>query len=783
MLATVGVAAMVAFVFLDPLMRYVGRGNKVENPVVVETKYGPIKDSELANIRQSRELVEAFLRQVSVEMVDAQIRGGTLDARLRDRFVGQWFGMWQQQLMSRSKMGPEAAAVETLVLNKRAEKLGMVVSDRAINDLLKQITNDSLTKDTLQEVVNHLQTGRRVSVARLFEALRVELTASKFSQMFLQSVQDVPPAQRFEYYARLNRQAKAEIMPLAVADFAGQVDDPGKDVLQAFFQSHKNRFPDPASPDPGFKEPRRAAFQYFKANFAKAQDEFKPQVTDEEIAEYYEKNKAQFRVLDLPGETTDEPQEGEAKKDEADKDEANKDDTKNDETKEDKAAPESEKPATDPQPPKPDDAKPESSPQAARGPCAPMRLVAAGADEKAAEPPADKSDAKKPEAKDETADTADKPAEPSAEKPAENPDEKPGEKAEEKPDEPAAEAPPEPKYEPLEKVKETIRDQVAGYKAGKQIGDIIEQLSADMRRYADDMDAYDARKSTDPKATPPKPFPFAELAKAKGIEAKELPLVTAAEAAEEDIGKVYRENRSSQFGPRIETFDQFAFSESLPTYRPTALLDPERNAYLFWKTEEQAAYVPTLEQAKDKVVRAWKLIEARTRARDRAEEYAAQARDAKKPLREVFEGQESLKVTDTGPFSWMTLGDVPSDPYNSQPRMSQVEGVEYPGKEFMESVFSLDTGGVGVTTNHPQNTVYVVQLTEFNPSIDDLRKDFAAEHQMRYMAVAAADQQRIYLAWLSDLEKDAKVHWLRQADTGKRHRGESAEPPPDDGDF
>ena len=124
--------------------------------------------------------------------------------------------------------------------------------------------------------------GGRVSVARLFDAIRTEMMASKFSQMFQQSLTDVPPAQRFEYYSRLNRRAKTEVMPLAVADFISQVEDPPTGELQTFFDAHKDQFQDPLSPDPGFKQPKRTAFQYFKADFEKFKEQFKSQVTDEE---------------------------------------------------------------------------------------------------------------------------------------------------------------------------------------------------------------------------------------------------------------------------------------------------------------------------------------------------------------------------------------------------------------------------------------------------------------------------------------------------------------------
>ena len=188
------------------------------------------------------------------------------------------------------------------------------------------------------------------------------------------------------------------------------------------------------------------------------------------------------------------------------------------------------------------------------------------------------------------ADSATPPADaPAAETPAEKPAEtaaESSEPAEKSADEaPAATKPAEPKYEPLEKVQDQIRDSIAGQKAGEKIGEIFDELSAQMRRYADEIDIYNASKESDPKLQRPKPFPFAELAKANGVEAKELPLVSAVEVAGEDIGKVHRIIRDprSQFGFRTEPFVEFAFSDSLPTYKANVVEDTEGNAYLFWK--------------------------------------------------------------------------------------------------------------------------------------------------------------------------------------------------------
>lgn len=771
LVAIAGITAMVAFVFLDPLMKYVGSNAKAENPVVVETRYGGLTGSQLDGMRYSRELVARFLQNVTTQTVLVQLEKGLIDPRLREQAAGQLNSFWYQTLMGRSKLGPEEAAVETMVMAKKAEQLGMVVSDTAINDLIKQITDNSLDSATLQAVINQLQGGRqKVSTARLFDALRTEMLASKLSQLFFQSLRDIPPAQRFEYYERLNRKAKAEILPLAVASFVDQVaTEPTNVELLAFYDKHKNAFPNPASPEPGFKEPKRASFQYFKADFAKLKDEFKPQVTEAEIREYYEKNKAQFRVVELPGE-------------DADKDKP-ADDEKSGEKPEEKATeekaaepPKAEEPKAQepkgetPKPeepkseePKTEEPKPESEtpqPQASRG-AGVFQFVsqAAPGDEKSAEEkasdekpaqekPADAQPASEPASGTEPPATVEPPAEASAEKPAE-----------------------EIKYEPLEKVQDTIRDTIAGEKANNRMIEIFDELQAAMRRYADDRDLFAARPDAKTNAAAAPVFPFEELAKGKNVEARSLDLVTSAEAATSDIGQVQRTVRRSQFDFRNEPFNEFAFAESLVKFKPEAGQDGEGNGYLFWKTDEKPAFVPPLATIRDRVVYAWKMIKARELAQKRADELAGQARAAKKPLAEVFAGQADLKVTETAPFSWLTTGNVPQDPFASQPRLSDVDGVEYPGEAFMKAVFALSPGEIGVASNNPQDTYYVVRLVDFDRPIDELRNEFAIEPPARYMAVADNDRREIYRSWLSDLEREAKVHWLRPADSVSR-RGE-----------
>jgi hypothetical protein len=784
MIAVLGVLAMVSFVFLQPLMDYMGNDRVAsENPVVVETKYGDYTERDLAVIRDTRAMVDTFLQLAINATVQAQVQSQKFDPRMAQQIADSMLTQWRNRLLQRSAQGPEGAAVQTMVLANRARELGMVVGDQTINDLIAEITFDSLSSDDLMKIIGSLDQRQRVSPARLFEAIRTELLASNLSLMFQVSTVDFPPAQKFEFFSHLNRQAKAEVVPLAVADFTSQVANPSDEVLKAFFDKYKDQYPDATSPDPGFKEPPRAAFQYFKADFAKLREEMKSQVTEQEIKDYYEKNKAQFLALDLPeGPADDKPAEEAPAEEKPAEPEAEEPAAKSEsEPAETPSEPKTEEPSEPKaeETPKADDApkaeeapaeKPEENEQPnpsqgagrSRGV---FRLTSTAAqDEQPA--PATSEPAASAEAPASPPASEEKPAESATDPAAETPAEKPAETTEPATAEAAAaDTPAEQRYEPLEKVQDQIRDSIASQKAAERIGVIFDELQAEMRRYSDDMLEYETRDEKDTSIKAPAPFPFAELAKKHGIDAAEVPLVSATDVAGEELGKasnLVRDPRSFSF--RSQPFVEIAFNPSLPTFKSTELNDVDGNSYLFWKTKEQAAYVPKFEDVREKVLAAWKMKEARPLARKRAEELAKQADAANKPLKEVFAEQKDLKVIETGAFSWLTRGNVPENPMGGPVRISEIEGLEHTGNGFMEAVFALAAGKSGVAANQPEDTVYVVRVSEFLPEVDQLRDQFAKERPNMYMTVAQGDRYNMYTTWVDNLEKEADVKWVRPAD-------------------
>ncbi len=170
--------------------------------------------------------------------------------------------------------------------------------------------------------------------------------------------------------------------------------------------------------------------------------------------------------------------------------------------------------------------------------------------------------------------------------------------------------------------------------------------------------------------------------------------------------------------------------------------------------------MPTFDSARDKVLHAYKMKKSRELALQQAEAYAKDARAAQKPLAEVFQGREGLEVTDTGPFTHLTMGNTPFDPESSEPRLSPVHGVEAAGQEFMNAVFGASPGEVKVALNQPQTVAYVVQLEKFMPDRGTLEHEFIMEPFQKYARAAGEDHQNLELTWITTVEREAGVDWV-----------------------
>ncbi|MBN2473772.1 MAG: SurA N-terminal domain-containing protein [Pirellulales bacterium] len=791
LIAFFGLAAMIAFVFLSgPVLDTImSRANR-DRVLVKTTRFGNLRASQVATLRQQRQKVLSFLNDV-VQSLNRSEGGKGDAARAAIRQIGE---------------PTEQGVVTTWLLAQEASQLGIVISDAAINAFIAEVTEDRVHSTELVRILQK----RSVSQRHLFELLRHELLALRLQGMFEASVWGATPAQRWEYFNRLERQAAIEVAAVPVARYVHKVSDPGDDALRKFFEKYKGQLYDPASPEPGFRQPHRVAIRYFQADYEKFTGA--ALISDEEVLNRYEQNKDEYDRRfegyeptpttqdtsqptesqptesqdqpsgDAEGQTPTAPKQGPA----ASEEDPLKTETGPEAPTQDVESNEKEAAPADPTPGEPGNIDGASSSRRA----SPFVLTsmlqekspeAGGEPAEAETPPV--ADAQTPTAEEGTpaAETETPPAETEvpageAEMPAAGPAvpgpetgaaDQPADAAqqpEEALQEPVAEppkpavdqkAPPQPKT-PEEILKGPIGDAIRRELANEKMDQIFGALQTQLKKYNESRILHDADPEQHGK---PADLDCDLLATQNGLVTEATGLISELDAQDLDIGKSFVDYRT-RFPAYAFQRDWQEYSSAMSISLADDLLPKSR--YLFWKTEDIGAKTPEFEDkgVREQVLGAWKMVEARKFAEEEAERLAKEARASGKPLQEALADQPDVTVTSTPPFSWMTYGSVPEGSSRTAPRLSEVEGVELRGPDFMAAVFALKTGEVGVAMNRPQTIAYVIRVTSTSPSENLLRTKFESDRYGTYMVLAGEDQNRIFRQWLEEIRLAAGLEWI-----------------------
>lgn len=694
-LAALAIMAMIAFFILPPFLQ-MSDGFTGRDPLVASWEGGAMHEGDVERAVAMRGVLNRFLAE---------------SAAISGRDVSQ-LGFLPED---------ERSVVRTAVLAKEAAANGIVVSDESINDFLRQWTNNLVRQDQFDQIIGRLRVGPMgVSQHDLFEALRTVIAARNMQMLFQSGLNADPPGWRWDYFRRLEQSATVEAVPVVVEKLSSEVPAPSEQTLRNFFEQFKDDLPEARSADPGFREPHRAKVQFLVAKREAFEEAAAKEVTDAQIADYYEKNKiSQFRTKPAPEDgkpatgdkpAAEKPAEGAAP-------EAGKD-----------ASPPAAKPAATP----PTKAGGDKGAAMGRGPFVPVAFRQPGG---AAEAPAAKS-------------TSDVPA--AAAKPAD--------KAEKNEDaSPAA-----TDFEPLDKVQDDIRKRLAREAAEKRVDAIFSAIATDMGGYAESYALWQARGKAAGAAAPAPPD-FDKIAAAQGLEAGRSELITADEAvATGPLGGSYElvPDASSRFGIRQQRWLDMIYGQAAPTFRPVTSRDVEGNRYISWKIEDQPEFTPTFQAAREGVEQAWRIVEARSLARENAEAIARKA-EAGGTLADAVVGMEGLTVEKVGPFTWLTQGTVP---FGTAPSLSQPEGISMPGEEFMRAVFALEPGKTAVAFNEPRTVCYALRLVQFEPPQEELRERFFAGRadQRRLAMVADRETSRATANWVESIENRHALTWHRE---------------------
>ncbi|HZZ28977.1 MAG TPA: hypothetical protein VFE46_13330 [Pirellulales bacterium] len=304
------ILSMFAFVVLGSSGRMGSALGKREDPEIFTWDFGTVHRSDLNYRKTVLHALNQFLLAACTQA-----------------------GLTPQQAAQYQIPITEQNMVATMLLDKKAEQMGIVVSDAVANSYINTLTENKLSPQELANIVRNVsQHYDGIGQSQLFDALRMQMAANyaqrAFSpllnriQQFGQGMQFAvfhgdTPGDRWDYFCRLNRKVTAQFLPVAVNKFVDQIPDPSPEQLKSFYEQYKTAEPDPNSPNPGFRQPFKAKFQYIKADYEQLLAAESPKITQQEIKDYYDNHQEEFKktkLPELPGdkESTEGPSESKA---------------------------------------------------------------------------------------------------------------------------------------------------------------------------------------------------------------------------------------------------------------------------------------------------------------------------------------------------------------------------------------------------------------------------------------------------------------------------------------
>ena len=734
-LAIAAVLAMVIFVFADMFTSMISAPSESSsgNEVFLQWDGGELTMGEFDRLRQRR----LFLNQVLQNIYGGgrariESEGGTPSPPSVPTFF-----------LNQNSTGAMVAlqVVDERVLANLAKEAGMVVSDETINKYLKEIGLGRVTDGEIENVLRRINRYKSLSTSEevLFAGLRELLLGNLYLRSALAPGYGVQPTELWDGWTSLNRRVKLEAAVLPAEDFISEVPEPTDAQLVSFFEQQKNqmrgveareggrRFP---PPNPGFREPRKVKLKYLLGDVTEWTQKMLDEVTEEEIADYYERNKRLFKKydpifddLETDSGTLDsifqDENEGDSPEEEATEDTNEQEEQTESSTEEDSGAfeieevaeeadsseesPETEAEVTEPES---GEGEPAEEDTGALPTKSPFRLVALQDD--LTEESAEAEDEKQP---DDSLDESEQPA--SAAAAAAEIDSSDSDSEESAEDDSS--------YEPLEKVRDEIRRTLANDKAVDKLTSVMEGAYGKLTRAYNEYGRAVARaesQETEPPAVPDALSDLSSLAKETGLAYEETEPMAPSELFDTSVGKA----RDTQSQSEIVT--QMVFGTELELHEPILAVDLDGFQYLVIKVEDIPTQIPEFEEVREDVTKAWKLAEAKKLAIERGEEIAKKAQDESLAIAAAM-GEDSFELVVTDFFSHLTLGTTADGRGNV--RLSDAPPLENLGTQFMTSVFSMKDDDILALPNFDRSQVYVARIDTKERTTDELHSAFLTE--------------------------------------------------------
>ncbi len=745
-------AALILFGVGDIFIRMQRSGaSRASGKPVVETTAGSLTQAAMSNLIAQRRFVHRFIaaayQKSHPEMEKSPFFGQLLPIIVRQFGFG---GTSQGEVLY------------AWLHRQEARKMGIVVSDKQIEDYIDRITDRKLSTRLFREIIDDMRVGPK----QLFDMFREELQADIAQKMKLPAY--LPsPEKYWEYYQQLKTREKIEAAALPVRDFADTVPDPTEAQIAALFEKHKDDFEAAFDGEfkPGFRQQRKVKLHYLVLSSSAIEDKLLASgpVTDKEVEEYYERHKdddTRFHEIVAPPFDESQPLDPDFVPEKG--------------------------PALEPDAGKRSDAKSDET-----GKSSDQKSDCGSA-------VSEESDAVKPQAKDNVDENDAKSADSPAKKDADENDDA-GAASDTKEasgagdDNPGTTAtgksrskkggPPTFKYKPLdEQIREQIRESVLQDRRQKIMKEQTAKAVEAMREIGLRLSTSPDIKLTEPNAEQLRTIELRsddelrKIADQLGMKFDKTPLVTAQELSETPgLGKAVEAGTSDAPRSDVQSIVALAFdTEALCRVFAAETLSPEAS-YVCWKVQDAPIHVPKLTEPgiREQVVKAWKRMESLPLARKRADELAERVKRSDSNLA-VALGSETVTGDPRG-LAITVSGESPEFSFyrdSSAPNMfRQQRGpsvelgnpivVNNPGRKFMRVVFDdLAPGEIGVALNDDASVYYIVKVTTRRPAEREAFKDAPLFSQSSpYAQLAQFDLQDAMREYNSRVGKAYAVKW------------------------
>ncbi|MEM9352365.1 MAG: hypothetical protein AAGA92_05080 [Planctomycetota bacterium] len=699
-LAVAGVLAIVVFVFADALSNLVvsaaGGDAGAGKSIVASWNGGELTERKFARLVQRRSFVSSVLQRLQMTGVQRVYEAGQEPTEPSvPNFV-----IPEQTDINRLQQ----EVVNTHVMADLAQEAGMTVSDGVILHYLQQMGFERVEESEIPAILEAapLQASAQFKENWLFAGLRELLLADQYTRTFGSAIATPMPMERWIDWTSVNERVAVEAAVIPADTLLAEVPEPTDAEVAAFYDEHKERLagvPDiigrrelPAA-TPGFRRPERVVLKYLVGDPVEWSQKYIDEITDEEIADYYERNKrSEFVMTDFGSDFATEfdddlfMDEGEGEEEGEPAEEA---------------APEG-------------DVEGEEAAEAESGvteePAAEAADTEAVAEEAATEEEEEEEEA---DASDESADES-----PSGEGEGESAD---GANAAEEGDAAADE---DVKYQPLEEVADQIRARLANDRAVVELEKVAQgaysKLKKSYSRYG--LAVVEAQAAGEPAPEPPAELQdLSALAKETGLTIEETLPLSQLGVRDTPVGLAV----DTRTGDRLIV--QAVFGK-----RGTDLYEPILGRsqfdgiwYITLKTTQTPDTVPPLEEIRDEVVEEWKAKRAGELALERAKKLASDAEQSSQTLEQIAEAN-GLEVVTTDLFSRLTLGTAQSELQRGA-RLGEAPPLQDVGQQFLDDVFGLVGDSVGGTHNHDQSAAYVVRVAQRESTEAGLRSRFLRE--------------------------------------------------------